>query len=697
MRVIRKAWGMTFPLLAALGPIACAAFAGGLSDLLADAFNPKPLPLVEKEILNAAHNLYVNGEGSPSLDMEFLRLQERYPFDASVNSLAAARASVRGDIDGAVRAAENAVLGNTFEPALRLPLIQYLTGANQFPVAIALIDAHFAATSDQQMATSQMTEVLKKMNQAAIVAVQAGNITAAVRLIKVIVQRGPQTLFQSDGFASQAVTHCNVDFVESLVNMVTEDTYMRGSVANKAQAIAWAVRAKAILGDKEIARSHASSLLALSHEHPSVGVDIITPLQLLRRYHEAFARHRMTVQENPKKYDASTVMNQGTQLLTIFKLEHDIDQTRYLLDHGIITPSPRLDNMIETYEEALQSIEMKCAIEQSNGVPHSIPDDGLDCDPFATWRYLSPTMRNRVAKHLFTPVNQHAFKDWGATPTVNLANFDWDDVQNRYLKGEVVVLDDVLVPEVLEELYRIGLESTDWNTVKGGGYLGAMYIADGFAPPIIAQLAHDLESAMPRIFARHSLLMFWGFKHDTTLSRAYHGIRAHADTAAVNLNFWVTPDEYNLNPENGGLIVYNRSMGRQDANFHDYNSFSVGEKSFGLTDKDILARVPYRRNRFVMFTSSYLHATDKVEFKKGFKACRINYTLLFGFVESISCGKTSTLQKSPVEQEAANVQAVIRQHHTGDVQAVIRGSGEEDIKQYSNVPPLFATPPPRTV
>jgi len=165
MRVIRKAWGMTFPLLAALGPIACAAFAGGLSDLLADAFNPKPLPLVEKEILNAAHNLYVNGEGSPSLDMEFLRLQERYPFDASVNSLAAARASVRGDIDGAVRAAENAVLGNTFEPALRLPLIQYLTGANQFPVAIALIDAHFAATSDQQMATSQMTEVLKKMNQ----------------------------------------------------------------------------------------------------------------------------------------------------------------------------------------------------------------------------------------------------------------------------------------------------------------------------------------------------------------------------------------------------------------------------------------------------------------------------------------------------------------------------------------------------
>ena len=76
-----------------------------------------------------------------------------------------------------------------------------------------------------------------------------------------------------------------------------------------------------------------------------------------------------------------------------------------------------------------------------------------------------------------------------------------------------------------------------WNEVKAGGYLGALPQEDGFAPPVIAKLARDLERLLPRIFDVHTLLMFWGFKHDTV--RAPNGIKAHADTAAINLNFWV--------------------------------------------------------------------------------------------------------------------------------------------------------------
>lgn len=30
----------------------------------------------------------------------------------------------------------------------------------------------------------------------------------------------------------------------------------------------------------------------------------------------------------------------------------------------------------------------------------------------------------------------------------------------------------------------------------------------------------------------------------------------HADDARVNLNFWVTPDDANLDPTSGGLVVY---------------------------------------------------------------------------------------------------------------------------------------------
>ena len=35
-----------------------------------------------------------------------------------------------------------------------------------------------------------------------------------------------------------------------------------------------------------------------------------------------------------------------------------------------------------------------------------------------------------------------------------------------------------------------------------------------------------------------------------------NGIAVHADHAAVNLNFWVTPDDANLDPSSGGLVVY---------------------------------------------------------------------------------------------------------------------------------------------
>ena len=33
------------------------------------------------------------------------------------------------------------------------------------------------------------------------------------------------------------------------------------------------------------------------------------------------------------------------------------------------------------------------------------------------------------------------------------------------------------------------------------------------------------------------------------------GIVAHADQAKVNVNFWLTPDEANLDPTNGRLVT----------------------------------------------------------------------------------------------------------------------------------------------
>ena len=48
------------------------------------------------------------------------------------------------------------------------------------------------------------------------------------------------------------------------------------------------------------------------------------------------------------------------------------------------------------------------------------------------------------------------------------------------------------------------------------------------------------------------------------------GINIHADFAAINLNFWITPDEFNNNKKGGGLKVYD-TPAPQNWTFKKYN------------------------------------------------------------------------------------------------------------------------------
>ena len=66
------------------------------------------------------------------------------------------------------------------------------------------------------------------------------------------------------------------------------------------------------------------------------------------------------------------------------------------------------------------------------------------------------------------------------------------------------------------------------------GYLGA-FPENGFAPPLLAQIAQELRAAYPAIFAGHPLLYAWAFKYGAAL----RGTEIHADEAAINVNFWI--------------------------------------------------------------------------------------------------------------------------------------------------------------
>jgi len=189
---------------------------------------------------------------------------------------------------------------------------------------------------------------------------------------------------------------------------------------------------------------------------------------------------------------------------------------------------------------------------------------------------------------------------------------------------KIVVIDDLLTPEALEGLRRYCRGSDIWHTAYAQGYLGA-FPESGFAAPLLAQVAEELSTTFSTIFAAHPLRYHWAFKYDSKLD----GIGIHADEAAVNVNFWITPDTANCDPQGGGLVIWDKAAPLE----WDFAKFNADERAA----YDFLARtgasavtVPYRANRAVIFDSNLFHKTDRISFAQGYENRRINITMLYG-------------------------------------------------------------------
>ncbi len=199
-------------------------------------------------------------------------------------------------------------------------------------------------------------------------------------------------------------------------------------------------------------------------------------------------------------------------------------------------------------------------------------------------------------------------------------------ISRRWISSnpQIVVIDDFLTPNAFEKLRRFCLDSRVWERSYDGGYLGALP-EQGFACPLLAQVAEELRSVYPGILADHPLHYLWGFKYDSNHS----GIALHADKAAVNVNFWLTPDEANLDPQSGGLVVWDAAA-PQDWDFRRYNGDTQACRDFLQRKGAKPVTIPYRCNRAVIFDSDLFHETDAIRFKDGYLNRRINITLLYG-------------------------------------------------------------------
>jgi len=331
-----------------------------------------------------------------------------------------------------------------------------------------------------------------------------------------------------------------------------------------------------------------------------------TALVVLDRMEEAVQCYATAVSlKRRPEWDAEAARRQlpsedpSLRFTTPAKLRNDLEQYRYLIDLGRLPDS--FSEEIARHEEVLRELE------SSEGGRVA----------------LSGAQRDKIAgsyNRLVHLADAPALEGAALNP-----DLDFEAIQDHYFANApgVTYFDDLLTPEALSALRSFCLESTIWFDFNyHNGYLGA-YLSDGFSCDLLFQIGEELRQGFPRIFAGHKLRQMWAYKYDSQLS----GIELHADAAAVNVNFWITPDDANLRPDSGGLEVYLREA-PLEWDFDKYNKDQEALRSF-IADSEGLA-IPHRQNRAVMFNSNLVHRTDSFQFKEGYENRRINITMLFG-------------------------------------------------------------------
>ncbi len=293
------------------------------------------------------------------------------------------------------------------------------------------------------------------------------------------------------------------------------------------------------------------------------------------------------------------------QRISLYRLKHDVQQAKYLSSKNYKING--IDKFQKIGNEILSRKENK---EDDNNFNKRIllnQDEINALLPFYKENHVYQT-----SKISGSCINPHK---------------NWQDVEEQYLNSpkQIIYIDNFLSDEAIIELREFCLVSKIWNREYKNKYLGS-FSDSGFISPIHLQIAIDLKQKLPKLFGQHKLGKFWAFKYDSTIGK---GINVHADFAIHNLNFWITPDEYNNNKNSGGLKIYD-APAPENWTFQQYNRKKDEIYKFLNDNNANCTNVPYKFNRAVLFNSAYFHETDKINFKDKYEARRINITYLFG-------------------------------------------------------------------
>lgn len=229
----------------------------------------------------------------------------------------------------------------------------------------------------------------------------------------------------------------------------------------------------------------------------------------------------------------SNVEGGGETFFTVGKVTHDIEQIRYLKGIGI--QNLNLDDMLVRYQAVLDSASKRGDTSRRLLLEE---ETSLIGDTYGKIWHI----REASAGDL------HDL--WGG----------WDPaaVEEAYFQHPLglCVIDEFLSEEALTELRKFCLESTIWFGNRYSHQRLGAFFREGFNCPLIIKLADELRELFPRLIGDHQkLLQLWAFKYRNQPTR-----NAHADFAAVNVNFWLTETEANLDGDRAASLSLIRRL-----------------------------------------------------------------------------------------------------------------------------------------
>ena len=202
--------------------------------------------------------------------------------------------------------------------------------------------------------------------------------------------------------------------------------------------------------------------------------------------------HRLSLPAISRRWPASLHVRGTFYITAAFKLQHDAEQVRHLVDARKLPPGFEL--LAEAYDRE------QARLPATNG-------------SFARMQILSAPAYDGLYRMSNALLHLPAPRPWTGPVLGDGFLEHAQAIEDAYVaeaktgKPPATYFDDFLSPEALDELYHFCMDASIWFDVKPG-YLGA-YFDDGFTAPVLLRVVEELRKALPRVVGDKELKQGW--------------------------------------------------------------------------------------------------------------------------------------------------------------------------------------------